>query len=152
VSGESSKSIYHAPPVRKIGLHDPRGGVCRVGLAGVCGLYQDQIEGCAELDGELTVLPDGSSARHPATIVLDGPGARRPKRRHKFAFSGLVRCGHCDYSMTEETHKGRYVTAEFQHGNQATIGPTPAGGERQSRRPRRFPEIGLSGDVRRLRP
>ena len=42
--------------------------------------------------------------------VLDGRGARRPKRRrHRFAFSGLVRCGHCGCSMTGETHKGRYV-------------------------------------------
>ena len=42
--------------------------------------------------------------------VLDGRGAKRPKRRrHRFAFSGLVRCGHCGCAMTGETHKGRYV-------------------------------------------
>ena len=42
--------------------------------------------------------------------VLDDRGARRPKRgRHGFAFSGLVRCGHCGCSMTGETHKGRYI-------------------------------------------
>jgi Recombinase zinc beta ribbon domain/Recombinase len=42
--------------------------------------------------------------------VLDDRGARRPKKgRHKFAFSGLVRCGHCGCSMTGEIHKGRYV-------------------------------------------
>jgi site-specific DNA recombinase len=42
--------------------------------------------------------------------VLDDRGARRPKkRRHKFAFSGLLRCGHCGCSMTGEIHKGRYV-------------------------------------------
>lgn len=42
--------------------------------------------------------------------VLDDRGARRPKhRRHRFAFTGLVRCGHCGCSMTGEIHKGRYV-------------------------------------------
>jgi site-specific DNA recombinase len=46
----------------------------------------------------------------PVQDVLDGRGARRPKRRrHKFAFSGLVRCGHCGCSMTGEVHKGRYI-------------------------------------------
>ncbi len=42
--------------------------------------------------------------------VLDDRGARRPKlRRHRFAFSGLLRCGHCGCSMTGEVHKGRYI-------------------------------------------
>ena len=42
--------------------------------------------------------------------VLDGSGRRHAKRRrHKFAFSGLVRCGHCGCSMTGETHKSRYI-------------------------------------------
>jgi site-specific DNA recombinase len=42
--------------------------------------------------------------------VLDNRGARSPKqRRHRFAFTGLVRCGHCGCSMTGELHKGRYV-------------------------------------------
>jgi hypothetical protein len=39
--------------------------------------------------------------------VLDNRGAKSPKRRrHRFAFTGLVRCGHCGCSMTGELHKG----------------------------------------------
>ena len=42
--------------------------------------------------------------------VLNDRGARRPKRRrHRFAFTGILRCGHCGCSMTGEIHKGRYV-------------------------------------------
>ncbi len=42
--------------------------------------------------------------------VLDGRGSRRPKRhRHRFAFSGLIQCGHCGCAMTAELQKGRYV-------------------------------------------
>ena len=41
--------------------------------------------------------------------VLDGRATKRPKRRHQFAFSGLIQCGHCGCSMVGETKKGRYV-------------------------------------------
>ena len=48
--------------------------------------------------------------------VLDGRLARRPKRRkHRFAFAGLVRCGHCDCALTGEIHKGRYVYYRCSH-------------------------------------
>ena len=42
--------------------------------------------------------------------ILDERNAKRPKAgRHRFAFQGLVRCGHCSCSMVAERHKGRYV-------------------------------------------
>ncbi len=42
--------------------------------------------------------------------ILSNRGARRPKRRrHRFAFSGLVSCGHCGCAMTAELQKGRYI-------------------------------------------
>ena len=42
--------------------------------------------------------------------VLDGRGKRRPKKRHhRFAFSGLIRCGHCGCALVGEKKKGRYV-------------------------------------------
>ncbi len=53
---------------------------------------------------------------HPAIVsremwqrvqdVLDGRATKRPKwRRHQFAFSGLIQCGHCGCSMVGETKK-----------------------------------------------
>ena len=42
--------------------------------------------------------------------VLDGRYAHRNKRpKRDFAFTGLVRCGHCGCSMVAELKKGRYV-------------------------------------------
>jgi hypothetical protein len=36
-------------------------------------------------------------------------GPRRQKRKHDFAFSGLITCGHCGCSLVGELKKGRYV-------------------------------------------
>jgi hypothetical protein len=36
-------------------------------------------------------------------------GPRRQKRKHDFAFSGLITCGHCGCCMVGELKKGRYV-------------------------------------------
>jgi site-specific DNA recombinase len=48
--------------------------------------------------------------------VLDGRLAGRSKRsKHRFAFAGLVRCGHCDCALTGEIHKGRYVYYRCSH-------------------------------------
>jgi DNA invertase Pin-like site-specific DNA recombinase len=45
-----------------------------------------------------------------AQDVLDGRHARgRLRRKHDFAFSGLVRCGHCGCALVAEIKKGRYV-------------------------------------------
>ena len=42
--------------------------------------------------------------------VLDDRFTMRPKkRRHEFAFSGLISCGHCGCALVGEIHKGRYV-------------------------------------------
>ena len=42
--------------------------------------------------------------------VMDGRFIRRPKRRkHRFAFGGLIRCGHCGCALTGDVKKGRYV-------------------------------------------
>ncbi len=41
---------------------------------------------------------------------MDNRFAKRPKkRRHEFAFSGLVSCGHCGCALVGEIHKGRYI-------------------------------------------
>jgi site-specific DNA recombinase len=42
--------------------------------------------------------------------ILDNHGStNRHRTRHDFAFSGLVRCGHCGCMMVAEIKKGRYV-------------------------------------------
>lgn len=42
--------------------------------------------------------------------VLDRRNEQKPKvMKHDFAFSRLVRCGHCGCSMVGEVHKGRYI-------------------------------------------
>jgi site-specific DNA recombinase len=47
---------------------------------------------------------------HQVQDGLDGRATKRPKRRrHQFAFGGLIQCGHCGCSMVGETKKGRYV-------------------------------------------
>ena len=53
---------------------------------------------------------------HRVQNVLEGRLARRSKRsKHRFAFAGLVRCGHCDCALTGEIHKGRYVYYRCSH-------------------------------------
>jgi DNA invertase Pin-like site-specific DNA recombinase len=43
-------------------------------------------------------------------MILRDRGTKKPKKRkHNFAFSGLVRCGHCDCAVVGELQKGRYV-------------------------------------------
>ncbi len=42
--------------------------------------------------------------------VLEGRHLKRPKKRtHDFAFSGLIRCGHCGHALVGDIKKGRYV-------------------------------------------
>ena len=42
--------------------------------------------------------------------ILDGRvGNRRQKAKHDFAFSGIIRCGHCGCALVGEMKKGRYV-------------------------------------------
>jgi site-specific DNA recombinase len=42
--------------------------------------------------------------------VLDGRHQKRPKKKaHEFAFSGLIKCGHCGCALVGEVKKGRYV-------------------------------------------
>jgi site-specific DNA recombinase len=42
--------------------------------------------------------------------ILDGRHENRHRKvKHDFAFSGLIRCGHCGCSMVGERKKGRYV-------------------------------------------
>ena len=42
--------------------------------------------------------------------ILDGRHKNRHRKvKHDFAFSGLIRCGHCGCSMVGEMKKGRYV-------------------------------------------
>jgi hypothetical protein len=46
----------------------------------------------------------------PVQDVLDGRHAKRPKKRkHEFAFSGILTCGYCGCAMVGEIKKGRYV-------------------------------------------
>jgi hypothetical protein len=46
--------------------------------------------------------------------VLDGRNAKRPKKRkHEFAFSGILTCGYCGCAMVGEIKKGRYVYYHF---------------------------------------
>jgi site-specific DNA recombinase len=40
---------------------------------------------------------------------------QRQKRKHDFAFSGMITCGHCGYSMVGEMKKGRYVYYHCTH-------------------------------------
>ena len=42
--------------------------------------------------------------------ILDGRHAKKHRKtKHDFAFSGLIRCGHCGCSLVGEIKKGRYV-------------------------------------------
>ena len=42
--------------------------------------------------------------------VLDGRYVNRNRKtKHNFAFTGLIRCGHCGCSMVAEIKKGRYI-------------------------------------------
>jgi len=42
--------------------------------------------------------------------ILDGRQARKHRKTtHDFAFSGVIRCGHCGCSLVAEVKKGRYV-------------------------------------------
>ena len=42
--------------------------------------------------------------------VLEGRHAKRHRRaKHNFAFSGLIRCGHCGCAVVGEIQKRRYV-------------------------------------------
>jgi site-specific DNA recombinase len=42
--------------------------------------------------------------------VLDGRNANRNRKpKHDFAFTGLIRCGHCGCSMVAEIKKSRYI-------------------------------------------
>lgn len=41
--------------------------------------------------------------------VLQRRGGRRQHRKHEFAFSGMITCGHCGCGMVGELKKGRYV-------------------------------------------
>jgi len=41
--------------------------------------------------------------------VAMGMKSRPKKTKHDFAFSGLVKCGHCGASLTAEKQKGKYV-------------------------------------------
>jgi site-specific DNA recombinase len=46
--------------------------------------------------------------------VLDGRNAKRPKRRrHQFAFSGLIHCGHCGCSMVGELQSGQLGRGQY---------------------------------------
>ncbi|MDI6801299.1 MAG: recombinase family protein [Thermodesulfovibrionales bacterium] len=38
--------------------------------------------------------------------VMSNRGKKKRKRKHTFAFSGLMRCGNCDYMITTEKQKG----------------------------------------------
>ncbi|OGY90909.1 MAG: hypothetical protein A3H70_01645 [Candidatus Komeilibacteria bacterium RIFCSPLOWO2_02_FULL_48_11] len=38
--------------------------------------------------------------------VMNNRGKKKRKRKHKFAFSGLMRCGNCGCLITAETQKG----------------------------------------------
>ncbi len=45
-----------------------------------------------------------------AQDVLDGRNIKRPKhRKHAFAYSGLLSCGHCGCAMVGEMKKGKYT-------------------------------------------
>ena len=45
-----------------------------------------------------------------AQVVLDSRSARgRRRRKHRFAFSGLVRCGHCGCLLVGEIKKKKYI-------------------------------------------
>ena len=42
--------------------------------------------------------------------ILDGRHENKHRKtKHDFAFSGLIRCGHCGYALVGEIKKGRYV-------------------------------------------
>ena len=45
-----------------------------------------------------------------AQAVLDGRNSRPTRKtKREFAFSGLIRCGHCGSAVVAEMKKGRYV-------------------------------------------
>ena len=49
-------------------------------------------------------------------------GSRR-KRKHNFAFSGLISCGHCDQLLVGEIKKGRYIYYHCAGPNRTCPGP-----------------------------
>lgn len=59
--------------------------------------------------------------------VLDGRFSnrnRKPKR--DFAFTGLIRCGHCGCSIVAELKKGRYVYYHCSRAKGVVLNPTSA--------------------------
>ena len=47
---------------------------------------------------------------HKVQSVRDGRYANRTRKpQHDFAFTGLIRCGHCGCAMVAELKKSRYV-------------------------------------------
>jgi site-specific DNA recombinase len=52
----------------------------------------------------------GSEAWERCQEILDGRHQRKDRKvKHDFAFSSLLRCGHCGCSLVGEIKKGRYV-------------------------------------------
>lgn len=67
--------------------------------------------------GHIVYKGEWYQGRHPAMITLDefervqvllGNGTRARPKRHVFAYTGLIRCGQCDCSITAEEHINRY--------------------------------------------
>ena len=50
-----------------------------------------------------------SSALFDRANIAMGLKARPKKNKHNFAFTGMVKCGHCGASLTAEVKKGRYT-------------------------------------------
>ena len=60
-------------------------------------------------DGIHTPLVSRAIWESVQRMLDDRPGGRRRRRRHEFAFTGLIRCRHCGCALVGQIQKGRYV-------------------------------------------